>query len=95
MTSKTLFLKQKELCEQLSAVVHTDWFKQCLVFVKGELMEQGGISTEMLRGAQMFEQALLEFTDEEPDPAQFPSTGIKHDLDVKPRYGKTTTSKSP
>lgn len=83
MSSKNLFNKQKELRDQLAAVVHADWFKQCLVFIRGELMELPNMTTEQLKGAKSFEMVLLDFTDEEPDLATFPTPGIRHDLDAR------------
>lgn len=79
--SKALFNKQKELRDYLSAIVHSDQFKQCLIYVRGELMEAPGLTPQGIDGAKAFQSILLDFTDEEPESAAFPGPELHHDLD--------------
>jgi hypothetical protein len=81
MTSKTLFNKQKELRDQLNAVVKQEWFQKCLIYVRGELMEHANLTPAGIDGAKAFESILLGFTDEEPPQGDFPGVGLEHNLE--------------
>jgi len=70
MTSKDLFLVNKELSSQLAAVANSTWFGQCLLYVRGTIME-GNITSEELSGAKKFEKALMTLADSQyvaPEP---------------------------
>lgn len=82
MTSKTLFNKQKPLRDYLNAIVKSEQFQQCLIYVRGEIMEHPGLTPAGIDGAKAFERVLLDFTDEEPDASAFPSPGLEHNLSL-------------
>jgi hypothetical protein len=81
MTSKNLFNKQKDLRSYLNAVVKNEEFLNCLIYVRGELMEAPNLKPEHLEGAKRFQDILTSFTDEEPEAGDFPKPILHHDLD--------------
>ena|SRR5689334_5262622 len=84
--TKELFLRQTELCEQLDAVIKSDWFKKCLAFACSELMERPGVTSEHLAGVQRFKTVLLSMTDDDDDESvALPSSGLIHNLDIPSR----------
>lgn len=85
MTSKQLFNQQKELRDELNAVIKAKWFAQALIYVRGELMEHPGLTPAGLEGARAFEAILMGFTDEEPETSGFPGLGLQHNLEPSPK----------
>lgn len=81
MTSKNLFNKQKELRDYLNAIVKSEQFQKCLIYVRGELMEAPNLTPQGLDGAKTFELTLLNFTDEEIPQGDFPPAGLEHNLE--------------
>jgi hypothetical protein len=90
--AKDLFLKQQQLREQWLAIAKTDWFRQALVYAMGELMNAPDVNTDNLKGARQYERILLGLGDDENQPPeQFPTSGLSHDLDARPRKPKVKT----
>lgn len=79
MNAKTLFQKDKDLCNQWSAICHADWFERVLVYATSDLTE-GAISAEELRGAKLLKQTLLTMCDEENIATEEPTSGFQHDV---------------
>lgn len=90
MSSKTLFNKQKDLRDQLNAVVKSEWFCQCLIYVRGEIMDRPGLTPAGIDGARAFEYLLLNFTDEETEAAEFPGSGLQHNLEARKPSAQTS-----
>lgn len=85
MTSpKELFAQNKELSDQVSAVVHTPWFAEWLMFGQA-VMFDSKITTEELAGAAKFKDALLSLA-EDPEVTRVPlGSGINYDLSIPVR----------
>lgn len=89
MNSKEFFNKNKALRDQLIAVINTDWFAECLLYVRSALIESS-ITAEQLAGAKRFQQELMTITDpeyKEPEPMK---TGLIHVID-NPKAERTQT----
>lgn len=79
-TAKELFLKNKELREKWAAVAHADWFGEVLVFARSVCMDNKP-TAEKIMGMLEFESALLSICDEQVVSVEYPSSGIRHDID--------------
>jgi hypothetical protein len=92
--SKTVFLKRKELSDKLAAVTSSDWFKECLAFAMAEFTEGEGVTTEHLAGIRKFQIVLMDLPEDDSDGlGGFPSSGLIHDLDNRPRELKQKKAK--
>jgi len=80
MTSKQLFLLDKDLSSALAAVVNQHWFGKCLLYVRGSMME-GNFGAEALRGAKEFERLLLTMTDPDYKAPEPLTSGLRHSID--------------
>lgn len=80
MNAKELFLKNKELRDRWSAVVHADWFEEVLVYARGSFMDAKRTEAEM-EGAKAYETILLSLCDVEGEVTAPILTGLHHDLD--------------
>lgn len=91
-TTKEIFLKNKDLRDYLSAIVHADDFKICLAYAKAEMMDRAGVSAEMLNGARAFESLLLSLPDETDSSDEPISSGLSHEPPAKsdPKKPETT-----
>lgn len=95
MNSKELFLLNKDRADQLRAIVHQHWFRECLMAVRAELMSNSSVSGDQLKGALLYETTLLDLSESLPDaPEQV--TVLNHDLDNprKPDPKKPSTPKT-
>ena len=81
MNPKEILLKNKDLREKLSAVVHADWFAEALMYVWAEAAPNLG-SADLTKGARIFQDTLLTLPDDEPVRPERIKSGIKHDFDV-------------
>ncbi len=79
-TPKLLFQKNKDLRDQLAAVTQSDWFAQCLVFARAEMLESG-ITADQLEGARRFVRVLVELPEVESTISEYPAPLLKHDFD--------------
>lgn len=79
MTPKDNFLQDKRLSDWLRATVATNDFQRCLVFAKAEMMSSDGVTSDMMKGANQFEQILLSIADIPSESPRFTS-GLDHDI---------------
>lgn len=84
MTTKELFLKNKDLADKLNAVVCSDWFNEACVYARAAMLESK-VTTEQLDGARMFLDTLSTLAEYERAPQSFPTTGLHHALDKFPK----------
>jgi hypothetical protein len=91
--AKDHFLKDKDAAAKLNACAHADWFQHAIILARSEVADSGA-SAEENRGARKLADTLLQFGDPDPEGAQpFPSSGLVHDLDIKPREKKPEPKK--
>lgn len=83
MTTRELFIQQKDLRDKLVAVVKQDWFLQCLAYAKAELMDSHCASAEELAGARAFESVLLTIGDEPDKIPPLPTSGLLYQEPVR------------
>lgn len=80
MNAKELFLKNKELRDRWSAVVHADWFEEVLVYARGALLDTKRTEAE-IDGAKAYELTLCSLCDNEGEVTTEVFTGLNHNLD--------------
>lgn len=81
MTTRELFIQQKDLRDQWVAVVKQTWFLQVLAYAKAELHDSVNVTTDELRGAKMLEGILLTLGDVPDADSPIPSSGIDYSFD--------------
>jgi len=86
-TPKETFLRDKELAKQWSAVANSDWFGKVLIHARAEMLESR-VTTEEMDGARRLVATLLTLADAEAVDVPFPSTGLRHDLEITPKSRK-------
>ena len=79
MTPKERFQKNGELHRNLSSVVSSDWFEECLIYATADLLDSK-ITEQQLEGARMFKAKLLGLC-EGADLMQFPVSGLQHRIE--------------
>ncbi len=80
MTPHDLFQKDKALFEKLSAVVHSDWFAQAMLYARSAFLESLP-SSEQIKGAQALENALVSLCADPEDKVPTLTTGLIHNID--------------
>ena len=82
-TARVQFQKQKDLYEMWMAICPTDNFQKVLAHARADLMESGGMSSEMIHGANLLAMTLVTLCDtQEPMSPQI-NSGLTLDLSVK------------
>lgn len=82
MAPKTQFLRQRDLVKASLAILKSDAFEQLMVYAKAEFASRNP-NNEQMTGANEFERTLLNMVNSGEIPAEFPSPGLEHNLDVK------------
>jgi len=83
-TPQELFQENKELSTQLAAVIHSNWFAECLVYARAVMLDNSP-TTEELAGAKKFREALIALAPI-AEPSNPPLTsGLHHDLSIPVR----------
>jgi len=82
MTIKAHFLKQKELRDWSSAMVHHGNFQSFMVYVRAQLMEMQ-LNGDELKGASKFESVMASLPVEEIEGGVYPNPGLHHDLEPR------------
>lgn len=80
MDAKQLFLKNKDLRDRWSAITHSSWFGEILVYARSAFMD-GAVTEAQLKGAKDYEQILCSLCDGEAGEAPAIFTGLNHNLD--------------
>lgn len=80
MTSKDLFLQDREACKEHNAAINAQWFRKAMAFAKAEMFEQETVSAEMLKGARMLETLFMGLSEVPGEPITF-NSGLQHDVD--------------
>lgn len=79
---KSLFQKNKELFGKWSAVAHSDWFAEVLVYARGAFLDARlGLNEDSLYGAKEYERILCDLAETEAGDIPAPKIGLQHDLD--------------
>ncbi len=92
MNPKELLLKNKDLRDKLSAVAHSEWFSEALMYVLAEAAPSLD-SADKHKGARVFQDILLSIADDEPVRPERIKSGINHAFDeVKEEQTKTNPS---
>lgn len=89
MTTKDLFLREKDARDKLAGIVSADWFAKSIAYAKAELASIPGMNSDKLEGARLFIDILCSLPNDPGEAATFTS-GIQHDLDnPQPQKPKT------
>lgn len=78
--AQTQFQKHKDICDFWTAVAMTDNFQTVVTYARAVIMENGGLSPDMLAGVNLLATTLVSMCEtQEPLPSVI-STGLVHDL---------------
>lgn len=91
MTPRERFQKNSELHRNLSTVVSSDWFEECLIYATADLLDSK-ITEQQLEGARMFKAKLLGLC-EGTELMSFPVSGLQHRIEPTRKVKEPTQEK--
>lgn len=86
--AKDQFLKDEELAGRWAAFVNGPDSGKLFAFADGELINHLDLTPEQIRGAKVYKSILQTICDPEETTQSYPSSGLRHDIDPKPRTPK-------
>lgn len=87
--SKEVFLRNKDLAAKWNAWTQSQDGAEVFAFADAELLAVPDLNTDMIRGAKNYRRILEQLSESDEAPPEYPTSGLDHDLDLKPRTSKT------
>ena len=87
--AKEQFLKDTELSGRWAGWIHGPDSGKLFAFADGELINHAELTPEQIRGAKIYKSILQTICEPEEKAPIYPTSGLHHDIDPKPRTPKS------
>lgn len=78
-----MFQKDKDLLNFWTAIAVKDEFQKVVAYSRAAILEEGGLTPEMIAGVNLLATTLVSMINEQPQAPTTISTGLVHDLQVQ------------
>jgi hypothetical protein len=93
--AKDQFLKDSDLAGRWSAFVNGPDSGKVFAFADGELINNADLTPEQIRGARAYKEILKNLATVPEPPPEPITSGLRHDIDPRPRTPKLTAQLPP